>query len=48
MAFGTPSVVLFARVNLVVLVRKATPQPEPVTPIALAVDTILLDRLRTG
>lgn len=46
--FGTPSVVLFARGNLVVLVRKATPQPEPVTPIAQAIDTILLARLRAG
>ena len=47
-AFGTPSVVLFARGNLVVLVRKATPQPEPVTPIAQAIDAIVLGRLRTG
>jgi len=47
-AFGTPSVVLFARGNLVVLVRKATPQPEPVAPIAQAIDTALLARLRAG
>ena len=47
-AFGTQSVALFARGNLVVLVRKATPQPEPVTPIAQAVDTIILGRPRPG
>lgn len=47
-AFGTDSVALFARGNLVVLVRKATPQPEPVTPIAQAIDTIILGRLRAG
>jgi hypothetical protein len=47
-AFGAPTVVLFARGNLVVLVRKATPQAEPVTSIAGVIDTILLARLRTG
>jgi hypothetical protein len=44
--FGTDSVALFARANLVVLVRKATPQPEPVTPLAQAIDTLILSRLR--
>jgi hypothetical protein len=45
-AFGTDSVALFARANLVVLVRKATPQREPVAPVAQAIDTLLLARLR--
>jgi hypothetical protein len=45
-AFGTDSFALFARANLVVLVRKATPQPEPVTPLAQAIDTLILSRLR--
>jgi hypothetical protein len=47
-AFGTDSVALFARGNVVVLVRKATPQTEPVTPIAQAIDTVILGRLRAG
>ena len=38
-AFGTDSVALFARAYFVVLVRKATPQTEPVTPIAQACAT---------
>lgn len=45
-AFGTDSVALFARAYFVVLVRKATPQTEPVTPIAQAIDTLILGRLR--
>ena len=45
-AFGTESVALFARGNLVVLVRKATPQKEPVTPIAQIVDALIINRLR--
>jgi hypothetical protein len=45
-AFGTDSVALFSRANLVVLVRKATPQTEPVTPIALAIDALILGQLR--
>jgi len=47
-AFGTDSVALFARANLVVLVRKATPQTEPVTPIAQAIDAIILGWLKQG
>ena len=47
-AFGTDSVALFARANLVVLVRKAAPQPEPVTPIAQTIDTVILRRLQAG
>lgn len=40
-AFGTDSVALFARANLVVLVRKATPQREPVGAVAQAIDALL-------
>jgi hypothetical protein len=47
-AFGTDSVALFARANLVVLVRKATPQTEPVMPIARTVDAVILGRLKNG
>jgi hypothetical protein len=47
-AFGTDSVVLFARGNVVVLVRKATPQPEAVVPIAQAIDALILGRLKAG
>jgi hypothetical protein len=47
-AFGTDSVALFARGNLVVLVRKATPQAESVTGIAQAIDAIILSRLQEG
>jgi hypothetical protein len=47
-AFGTDSVVLFARSNVVVLVRKATPQTETVAPIAQAVDALILGRLKAG
>jgi hypothetical protein len=47
-AFGTDSVALFARANLVVFVRKATPQTEPVTPIAQTIDTVILRRLQAG
>jgi hypothetical protein len=47
-AFGTASVVLFARGNLVVLVRKATPQSEPVTGVAQVIDTMFVARLRAG
>jgi hypothetical protein len=47
-AFGTDSVVLFARANLVVLVRKASPQTEPVLPIAQAIDALILGRLKAG
>ena len=45
-AFGTDSVVLFARGNVVVLVRKATPQTDSVTGIAQAIDAKILGRLR--
>jgi hypothetical protein len=45
-AFGTDSVALFARANLVVLVRKATPQSEAVAPIAKAIDALILGRLQ--
>ena len=45
-AFGTDSVALFARGNLVVLVRKATPQTEPVIGVAQAIDAIILRRLQ--
>jgi hypothetical protein len=47
-AFGTDSVALFARGNLVVLVRKATPQTEAVTGIAQAIDAIIFRRLQEG
>jgi hypothetical protein len=47
-AFGSDSVVLFARANLVVLVRKATPQTEAVVPAAQAIDTLILNRLKAG
>lgn len=47
-AFGTDSVALFARGNLVALVRKATPQTEPVTDIARMIDAIILHRLQEG
>jgi len=47
-AFGTDSVALFARANLVVLVRKATPQTEPITPVAQMIDNVILRRLQTG
>jgi hypothetical protein len=47
-AFGTDAVALFARGNLVVLVRKATPQTEKVTGIAQAIDAIILRRLQEG
>jgi hypothetical protein len=47
-AFGTDSAALFARGNLVVLVRKATPQTEAVTGIAQAIDAIILRRLQEG
>jgi hypothetical protein len=46
--FGTDSVVLFARANLVVLVRKATPQTEAVAPIAQMLDALILGRLKAG
>jgi hypothetical protein len=44
-AFGTDSVALFARGNLVVLIRKASPQTEPVTPIAQAIDALIVGRV---
>ena len=47
-AFGTDSVVLFARSNLVVLIRKATPQAEAVLPVAQAIDALVLGRLKAG
>ena len=47
-AFGTDSVVLFARANLVVLVRKASPQTEAVLPIAQTIDALILGRLKAG
>jgi hypothetical protein len=47
-AFGTDSVALFGRGNLVVLVRKATPQTEAVTGIAQAIDAIIFRRLQEG
>ena len=47
-AFGTDSVVLFARANVVVLVRKATPQTEAVAPIAQMIDALILGRLKVG
>jgi hypothetical protein len=47
-AFGNDSVALFARGNLDVLVRKATPQTEPITPIAETIDAVILRRLRAG
>ena len=47
-AFGTDSVALFARANLVVLVRKASPQTEAVLPIAQAIDALILGRLKAG
>jgi hypothetical protein len=46
--FGNDSVALFARGNLDVLVRKATPQTEPITPLAETIDAVILRRLRTG
>jgi hypothetical protein len=46
--FGTDSVSLFARANLVVLVRKATPQAAAVAPIAQAIDALVLGRLKAG
>ena len=46
--FGTDSVVLFARANLVVLVRKASPQTEAVLPIAQTIDALILARLKVG
>ena len=47
-AFGTDSVVLFARANLVVLVGKASPQTEAVLPIAQTIDALILGRLTAG
>jgi hypothetical protein len=47
-AFGTDSVALFARGNVVILVRKATPQTDSVTGIAQAIDAKILGRLRGG
>jgi hypothetical protein len=47
-SFGTDSVALFARGNLVVLVRKATPHPEAVTGIARAIDALILGRVPEG
>jgi len=47
-AFGSDSVVLFARSNLVVLLRKATPQTEAVVSIAQTIDALILGRLKAG
>jgi hypothetical protein len=47
-AFGTNTVALFARGNLVVLVRNAAREVVPVTEIAQALDAMLLRRLREG
>jgi len=45
-AFGTDSVALVCPREPRCLVRKATPQTEPVTPIAQAIDAIILGRLK--
>ena len=47
-AFGTDSVALFARGNLVILVRKATPQAESVADVAETIDAIVVGRPRAG
>ncbi len=47
-AFGTDTVALFARANLVVLVRNADREVVSVTAIAQAIDALVVGRLRQG